>query len=396
MNIAIEESQLGEPVQGHGYFQPPLLCVPGPRRTKGVLVLRWTMTSTREPSGASQQPIGCPLRGPSPGDSLVRVGSRHAPWRPVGPHLACVPTHRRRGPSVRGPLRANQDPGHTRTSRVPFGQIVAVSAGKWPCEACTTSTRRTFWCRTRRRSWASSRAWRDLPRCFASWKTVHDRHRRWSADGTWERTCRPLGIAGALVDRDGVLVHRARRTTSARESADVLLGAVHEVCGRPPRGTARRLSADRAAPGTGSTRTGEGGGRLGGRWCGHDQDRRSGYALQSRTLREIARPGTGVGAECSGRRHQMTGRGVAVSEERRGDGRSERSRIGNGRFSGKAGRGDARVPPGRPLYQFSPPAHPPARACQHRAAGFPPGSTGCRTVKPSVPGSPPSSPGPPR
>ncbi|WSS32141.1 ROK family protein [Streptomyces microflavus] len=38
-------------------------------------------------------------------------------------------------------------------------------------------------------------------------------------------------IAGALVDRDGVLVHRARRTTPARESADVLLCAVHEVLG---------------------------------------------------------------------------------------------------------------------------------------------------------------------
>ncbi|MEU5581027.1 IS5 family transposase [Streptomyces huasconensis] len=29
--------------------------------------------------------------------------------------------------------------------------------------------------------------WRDLPECFGSWKTVHDRHRRWSADGTWGR-----------------------------------------------------------------------------------------------------------------------------------------------------------------------------------------------------------------
>ncbi|MFG2367987.1 IS5 family transposase [Streptomyces mirabilis] len=29
--------------------------------------------------------------------------------------------------------------------------------------------------------------WRDLPPRFGKWKTVHDRHRRWSADGTWER-----------------------------------------------------------------------------------------------------------------------------------------------------------------------------------------------------------------
>ncbi|GHB70165.1 hypothetical protein GCM10010377_71100 [Streptomyces viridiviolaceus] len=29
--------------------------------------------------------------------------------------------------------------------------------------------------------------WRDLPSRFGKWKTAHDRHRRWSADGTWER-----------------------------------------------------------------------------------------------------------------------------------------------------------------------------------------------------------------
>ncbi|MFF8411225.1 IS5 family transposase [Streptomyces omiyaensis] len=42
--------------------------------------------------------------------------------------------------------------------------------------------------------------WRDLPERFGSWKTVHDRHRRWSADGTWD------GILQALLtaaDADG-------------------------------------------------------------------------------------------------------------------------------------------------------------------------------------------------
>ena len=29
--------------------------------------------------------------------------------------------------------------------------------------------------------------WRDLPERFGPWKTVHERHRLWSADGTWER-----------------------------------------------------------------------------------------------------------------------------------------------------------------------------------------------------------------
>ncbi|MFC9595766.1 IS5 family transposase [Streptomyces sp. NPDC056944] len=29
--------------------------------------------------------------------------------------------------------------------------------------------------------------WRDLPERSGSWKTVNERHRRWSADGTWDR-----------------------------------------------------------------------------------------------------------------------------------------------------------------------------------------------------------------
>ncbi|GGV03648.1 hypothetical protein GCM10010211_83660 [Streptomyces albospinus] len=28
--------------------------------------------------------------------------------------------------------------------------------------------------------------WRDLPERCGPWKTVHERHRRWSAGGTWE------------------------------------------------------------------------------------------------------------------------------------------------------------------------------------------------------------------
>ncbi len=29
--------------------------------------------------------------------------------------------------------------------------------------------------------------WRDLPERFGPWKTVYERHRLWSADGTWKR-----------------------------------------------------------------------------------------------------------------------------------------------------------------------------------------------------------------
>ncbi|MFB7460980.1 IS5 family transposase [Streptomyces sp. NPDC056188] len=34
--------------------------------------------------------------------------------------------------------------------------------------------------------------WQDLPTRFGKWKTVYDRHRRWSADGTWERVLRTV------------------------------------------------------------------------------------------------------------------------------------------------------------------------------------------------------------
>jgi transposase len=29
--------------------------------------------------------------------------------------------------------------------------------------------------------------WRDLPAGYGRWKTIYNRHRRWSADGTWAR-----------------------------------------------------------------------------------------------------------------------------------------------------------------------------------------------------------------
>ncbi|GLF98476.1 IS5 family transposase [Streptomyces yaizuensis] len=43
--------------------------------------------------------------------------------------------------------------------------------------------------------------WRDLPERFASWKTVHERHRRWSADGTWDRILRAVQADGDLAGR---------------------------------------------------------------------------------------------------------------------------------------------------------------------------------------------------
>ncbi|GFE08189.1 IS5 family transposase [Streptomyces caniferus] len=42
--------------------------------------------------------------------------------------------------------------------------------------------------------------WRDLPERFGPWETVCKRHRRWSADGTWERL---LSLVQAAEDAEG-------------------------------------------------------------------------------------------------------------------------------------------------------------------------------------------------
>ena len=37
--------------------------------------------------------------------------------------------------------------------------------------------------------------WRELPERFGQWKTVYERHRLWSADGTWERLLQQVQAA---------------------------------------------------------------------------------------------------------------------------------------------------------------------------------------------------------
>ncbi|WP_420538116.1 IS5 family transposase [Nonomuraea pusilla] len=55
--------------------------------------------------------------------------------------------------------------------------------------------------------------WRDLPSCYGNWKTVYNRHRRWSMDGTWlhqhaagarQARRRPTSGKGGAVDHKPV------------------------------------------------------------------------------------------------------------------------------------------------------------------------------------------------
>ncbi len=43
--------------------------------------------------------------------------------------------------------------------------------------------------------------WRDLPERYGSWKTVYERHRRWSADGTGNRLLQAVQADADLAGR---------------------------------------------------------------------------------------------------------------------------------------------------------------------------------------------------
>lgn len=71
--------------------------------------------------------------------------------------------------------------------------------------------------------------WRDLPKSYGCWKTVYNRHRRWSADGTWagvleelQRGC-DLGEDSWMVAIDATVVRAHHHAAGARHEppADV-------------------------------------------------------------------------------------------------------------------------------------------------------------------------------
>ncbi len=69
--------------------------------------------------------------------------------------------------------------------------------------------------------------WRDLPVEYGNWKTVYNRHRRWSGDGTWARVLaglrRDCDHAGAGVEWtvgvDATVVRAHQHAAGARKSA---------------------------------------------------------------------------------------------------------------------------------------------------------------------------------
>ena len=92
--------------------------------------------------------------------------------------------------------------------------------------------------------------WRDLPASYGSWKTVYNRHRRWSGDGTWARVLTGLrrgcdvGEVEWTLGVDSTVVRAHQHAAGARHAPPVDVPAAALVC-------ALDRVGPRAAPGTG-------------------------------------------------------------------------------------------------------------------------------------------------
>ncbi|MFE2879359.1 IS5 family transposase [Streptomyces roseus] len=65
--------------------------------------------------------------------------------------------------------------------------------------------------------------WHDLPERFGTWKTVYERHRLWSGDGTWERLLHQVQAAADAagesdwdISVDSIIVRTHQHVAGAR------------------------------------------------------------------------------------------------------------------------------------------------------------------------------------
>lgn len=78
--------------------------------------------------------------------------------------------------------------------------------------------------------------WRDLPEHYGPWKTVHERHRRWSADGTWELLLqRVQAEAGAADNIDWDVSVDSTSVRAHQHAAGARLSPPPVVKGAPPK-----------------------------------------------------------------------------------------------------------------------------------------------------------------
>ncbi|WP_436845476.1 IS5 family transposase [Streptomyces sioyaensis] len=107
--------------------------------------------------------------------------------------------------------------------------------------------------------------WRDLPERFGPWKTVYERHRLWSADGTWERLLqRALAAADAEggidwdISVDSTVMRAHQDAAGARRTPPQAPGATK---GAPMRTSGRKAVVEPEGPPGGGGAAGEGLGR---------------------------------------------------------------------------------------------------------------------------------------
>ncbi len=82
--------------------------------------------------------------------------------------------------------------------------------------------------------------WRDLPAAYGRWKTVYNRHRRWSADGTWRRVLTGLQRGcdvgqvqwQVAVDSTVVRAHQHAAGARRRPPTDVAADALSSLLDR--------------------------------------------------------------------------------------------------------------------------------------------------------------------
>ncbi len=74
--------------------------------------------------------------------------------------------------------------------------------------------------------------WRDLPERFGPWKTVYERHRLWSGDGTWERLLQQVQAAADAagetdwdISVDSTIVRAHQHAAGARTDAPPTLAS---------------------------------------------------------------------------------------------------------------------------------------------------------------------------
>ncbi|WP_399220739.1 IS5 family transposase [Streptomyces sp. T12] len=106
--------------------------------------------------------------------------------------------------------------------------------------------------------------WRGLPERFGPWKTVYERHRLWSADGTWERLLQQVQAAADVageIDWDISVDSTIVRAHQHAAGADRTAAGARLKGGRSGRTPGRNAVAEPARPAGGGGAGGEGLGR---------------------------------------------------------------------------------------------------------------------------------------